>query len=396
MFLLAAALSLKRYYRTLTYGIKSMIDTIILMLSSDTFNIKAPDNFKPSARWILDNSSGSIYMQSKQNPTKKELLNSIYKPRLTLFKQINSKDKLEVILKVELSLPKLLFGNNFDELQSKDFSLVTQKLTAVLETMGVVTSAPALAKASINAIHYSKNITLTDGSTPYHYINKIKEANIKLSLDVNQTDYRNEGHGYKWHCNSYEVAFYDKIKDLEKAKQSSKRALEKDSAIQLNIFGTLRQRKKLEILRMEVRLNKRQKIKQLFKTLNIKSDLTFKSLFKISTSKKVLLHYLDELESKRPTLLDYRAPNGKASLSALILNNLDLNPKHILQIYGLKQALELVTIRELRAMFAHSNKRGWYRLMADVNKIKLPLNQSPFNTIREHIITFKPLKLTKL
>ena len=57
-----------------------------------------------------------------------------------------------------------------------------------------------------------------------------------MSLDVNQTDYRNEGHSYKWHCNSYEIVFYDKIKDLEKAKHSDKRAIEKDNAIQLNLF----------------------------------------------------------------------------------------------------------------------------------------------------------------
>ena len=73
---------------------------------------------------------------------------------------------------------------------------------------------------------------------------KIKEANIKLLLDTNQTDYRNEGHSYKWHCNSYEVVFYDKIKDLEKAKHSEKRAIEKDSALQLNLFRSDLQREK--------------------------------------------------------------------------------------------------------------------------------------------------------
>ena len=84
---------------------------------------------------------------------------------------------------------------------------------------------------------------------PIIIFNKIKEANIKLILDVNQTDYRNEGHSYKWHCNSYEVVFYDKIKDLEKAKQSDKRAIEKDNALQLNLFPKFAQRKKkLEIL----------------------------------------------------------------------------------------------------------------------------------------------------
>lgn len=119
-----------------------------------------------------------------------------------------------------------MFGNNFDELRLKDFPAVSNKLLATLQTMGIATTAAALAKAPVTTIHYSKNIALTDGSTPHFFISKIKESNITFSLDVNQTDYRNDGHSFKWHCNSYEVVFYDKIHDLMKAKRSSKRSLE--------------------------------------------------------------------------------------------------------------------------------------------------------------------------
>jgi len=92
------------------------------------------------------------------------------------------------LLKIELSLPKLLFGNNFDELQYKDFLPITEKLVDILKQMGVITTAETLAQAPVAAIHYSKNISLTDDSTPYHYINKIKEANVKLSA-LNQTSH---------------------------------------------------------------------------------------------------------------------------------------------------------------------------------------------------------------
>ncbi len=374
-----------------------MVDTIVLALPKEMFHISDPDKFRPSARWAFLSSSQAIHgIQSKQTPTKKELITGIYKPRLTLSRLANLKGRPEIMLKIEVSLPKFAFGNNFDELMRKDFKLLMQKLAEILATMGVEVAATILAKAPVSAIHYSKNIPLTDGSTPYHFINKIKAANIKLSLDVNQTDYRNDGHSYKWHCNSYEIVFYDKIKDLEKAKLSSKRSVEKDSALQLNLFDAFEKRKKLEILRMEVRLNKRQKIKQLFKTLAIASDLTLNSVFKPSIAKKVLLHYLDELESKRPILLDYRASNDKALLAALIVNNPEMSAKQVLHTFGLKKALEIVNARELRGMFSKQNDRSWYRLIADVNKVKLPVLQSPFKVIRESVLKFKPLKLSKI
>lgn len=88
-----------------------------------------------------------------------------------------------------------------------------------------------------------------------------------------------------------------------------------------------------------MRLNKRQKIKQLFNKLEIGVDLTFKKLFKPVISKKILLHYFDELESQRSKLVDYKTKNDKALLLDLIVNNPDLGIKQILQLFGLKKAL---------------------------------------------------------
>lgn len=368
-----------------------MIDTVVLLLPSDTFTISNTDKFVPSARWITNTSFSAVHgMQSKQNPTKKELAAGIYKPRLTLFYSIPHK---QVMLKIELSLPKLFYGNNFQELKGKDLQPLLSKLAHTLGQMEVIVDPKQLSKAHVSSVHYSKNIKLTDGSTPYHYIQKIKESNIKMSLDVNQTDYRNEGHSFKWHCNSYEVVFYDKIKDLEKAKQSEKRSIEHDNAIQMHLFPELRKdNTKLEILRMEVRLNKRQKMKQLFAKLGVKSDLSLKGLFKPAISRKVLLHYLDEFESKRPVLLDFKAMDDKDLLTMIILNNLDVSPKKIMQVYGFLKALEIMNIRELRTMLPKLNTRDWHCLMGVIKKIKLPEVHSPFEDIRKHIMKFKTTK----
>jgi hypothetical protein len=375
---------------------KAMIDTIILFLTPPSFHISDPEKFTPSARWALaDPIKSTRPLQSKQNPTKKELMLGAYKPRLTLTHRMHYRGGQETTLKIELSLPKLLFGNNFSELRYKDFLPVAHTLVDALSCMGVVTTVPALAHAPVSVIHYAKNIIFTDGSIPYHYINAIKEANVQLPLDVNQTDYRNEGHSYKWHCNSYEVAFYDKIKDLEYAKLSSKRSIEKDNEMQLHIFNTLRnprKPKKFEVLRMEVRLNKRKKIKQLFNKIGIAADITFKKLFKPAIAKKVLLHYLNEIESKRPALLDYKPKNDKTLLIDLVMNNPTLKPKQLFQLYGFKQALNYMNMREIRMLLGKHNPRTWSQLIKDAGAIELPNTNSPLKAIREQLITFKAVQ----
>ena len=159
-----------------------MIDTVVLLLSSDMYKITDPDKFVPSARWITNSSTSAVHgIQSKQNPTKKELLAGIYKPRLTLCYRTNARNTLVIVLKIELSLPKLFYGNNFQELKGKDLQPLLQKLSDTLGQMEVIVAPSDLARAPLVAVHYSKNIVLKDGSTPYHYINKIKESNIKMS-----------------------------------------------------------------------------------------------------------------------------------------------------------------------------------------------------------------------
>ena len=124
-----------------------MIDSIILTFGSTMYRIIEPDKFIPSARWIENPVLITSGIRSKQNVTQKELRNGIYKPYLTLSNCVTHNRIRDIMLKVELSLPKLLFGNNFQELQHKDFALIIQKLTATLESMGVKISEDALAHA---------------------------------------------------------------------------------------------------------------------------------------------------------------------------------------------------------------------------------------------------------
>ena len=363
-----------------------MLDTIRLTLSKHMFWIMDKTYFQKETQNALRG-----YFTLVQNPTKSELKNGIYKPRLTMTKRFNTTGRHEATLAIEFSAPKLLYGNNFDELTENDFTPVIELLQSKLKEMGVGVFTSILENAPVSVIHYSKNIPLTDGTTPHYLISKIKEANISLALDVNQTDYRNDGHSYKWHSNSYEVAFYDKLKDLEMAKRTEKRAVENDNDIQLKLFETFKARKIFEVMRIEVRLNKRQKMGQLFRTLGIQSELTLKNLFSPVLAQQVLLHYLDELEGKRLPMLDY--PTVKSYFVDLTVSNPSFKFKKKVFLCGLKHLLESMPARELRAMGNNESERGWYRMMAEAKDVSLPSTKSPFAVVRKHLMLFNPLKL---
>ena len=376
-----------------------MIDTIVLTLKSNMFAIFEPDLFSPSTRGLTDPTAGYYRLGGrsnitcKQNPTPSELKRGIYKPRLTITKRINREGNFEMPLKIEFSIPKLLYGNNFDELTDADFAAIIQKLKVILKEMGVRVFERFLINAPVSSVHYSKNIALTDYTTPYTYLNQLTKLNINKRLDTNRTDFRNEGHSYKYRANSFEIAFYDKIRDLEKAKISEKRAEEKDNALQLGLFDVLKQRKPFEVLRVEIRLNRRQKINQILKKIGKEVEPTFANIFNQNTAKKVLLHYLSEIEEAYPPLLIYQYDSPQKLFQGLLTANPELKPTQALELMGFRVLLDEIGVREYRQIIKRYGSYYWYSLNKRMKKLKQTSEISVFSMLKKQLAEFKPMKL---
>ncbi len=364
------------------------------------YTILDHDKFSPSTKGIFNPENGyyrlggRANMTCKQNPTPNELRAGIYKPRLTVTKRMTRNGTFETPLKIEFSVPKLIFGNNFDELTDEDFITVINKLKAVLRDMGVYVYETALVNAPVSSVHFSKNIPLTDYTTPYTYLDQLSKLNINKRLDTNKTDYRNEGHSFKYRANSFEIVFYDKIKDLSQAKNSEKRAEEKDNALQLNIFGLAEQKYPFEVLRIEIRLNKRQKINQILGKIDKKVEPTFANLFKQETAKAVLLHFIKEVEDAYPPLLTYRYNSPKKLFTELLASNPCIKLTTALKFLGFRILLEELGVREFREVIKRFGNSAWYALDKETKLVSRGKDTNAFSLLRKNITEFQPLKLS--
>lgn len=375
-----------------------MIDTIVLTLNQNMFQITDHNRFEPSTRTLFDSSyrlGARGYVPHKQNPTPSELKNGIYKPRLTVTERIND-GRYQIMMKVEFSAPKLLFGNNFDELRESEFDSVVSTLHSKLSEMAVSTSPDTLSNAYVSSIHYSKNIKLTDGLTPYSLLKEIQKCNVTQRLDFNQTDYRNEGHSIKYHANTYEIAFYDKMKDMEQAKISEARAIESDNQLQIGLFEELdqsRRKKPLELIRMEVRLNHRQKIRHILRLIGVSVEPTFSNLFKKDIARKALLYYLNELEVTYPRTLMFKPKSANDFFAQFRFDNPKATLTQMAAAYGVHKALEELSARELRKMVSRYQSRSFYRLIGRLSSYRYPKNStSPFEIIKADINRFEALR----
>lgn len=351
-----------------------MLDTIALTLDQQQFDVLDPDRFSPSAAGLLRPPYYALGARGAfpcvQNPTKADFDAGRYLPRLTLTKR-KVRVGFALTLRVEFSAPKLIFGNNFDELISRDFEIVVEVLRLRLGEMGVRVTEDTLRGAKVSTIHYSKNIAFTDYTTCAMVMGELSKIDLSQRLDLSHTDYRNEGHAIRYHANSYEVTFYDKLKDLQKARYSERRAIERDNRGQLDIFKNRKVPKQLEVLRMEVRLGNRTKIVGVMKQIGAGVEPTFAGLFDISIAEEVLAHFWKNVRLQLPRL----SASKTSKAEDVLLDLLRRKPRHIrvgkvLQEVGLTMLVESVGPRGVQALLAkQGSRRTWQRIKRELRDL---------------------------
>jgi glycerophosphoryl diester phosphodiesterase len=351
-----------------------MIDTVVMVLEIGKFAVRKPEKFSPPADFAKNRVKICRNARFKYiyNPTKQEQEKGYY-PRLTIQQQCFESGDFFIKLKIEFSAPKLMFRNNFDELEDKDFNDVVDTLLRRLEEMGIETRRLYLLNAYIQKIDYSKNIILDDYITCSMIIGELSKLNLNKRLDLTKTDYRNEGQAIAYHSSQFEIKIYDKIKDLQQSKKyGEKRSLEKDNQYQPDLFKhkdykAELQSKHLEVLRFEGRFNRR-KLKSLFAKLNIKANLTFQDVFKQEISKAVLMHYLNQIIDEL-YIMQFDLNNIDNLIASIKSQNPKIKPIKILQLIGFIQTVQSLGNRGARVELELPNHQ-WYRLQKELKQIE--------------------------
>lgn len=369
-----------------------------LIIKEMNFKILDHKRFSPSSKGLFEppylEFGGKPCIKCTFNPTKKDYSVYPYLPRLTIMKVVR-RGGFPIFLKVEFSIPKLLYGNNFDEVDESDFGEICWKLKEVLLSMGVLISdIKTISYAEVSTLHPSKNIILTDYSIPLTVIKEISKVNVNKLLDMNQTDYRNGGYSIKYHSNDYEIIFYDKLADLKQAKISDNRAIEEDNLVQLNLFEKVEMKKPFEVLRMEVRLGSKRKIRETLKKLGYDDkDITFVKLFNNKLAQDILMDTVNRIESGYPVLLKEDSKSNEDFLIQLMINNPKMKFKNGLAMVGVRNLLSEIGTRNFRNVTEKYDKSNWYRLNKEMGNLNINKQLNPFVNIKEALTKFKTVRL---
>lgn len=327
-----------------------MIDTIKLCLKESEFEIYDHDQFTPCSRGLFEppylELGGRKYLNCVRNPTEREQKQRGYMPRLSVCKSIR-KGGFEIILNIEFSVPKLVFGNNLGEVDDSDFELVLDTLVEKLNFMGVFVDKEALRKSRVNILHYGKNMILPKGISSNIILCNLSKINPPASYNRKIVDYWNGGKVVSFGCKQSEITFYDKIKEV-------------DPEI-AKVFGNI------EVFRMEVRMVKTRLISR---NLNIDvEDCTFEKVFNSSLAQVRLQDSVSDLK-KKLYLASFDSDNFEFNVRNFLVSNKKMKYKKKLEMIGLRSLLDLMSENEVRDNLGlrGSNSRKWYALKKQLKR----------------------------
>ena len=263
-----------------------MIDTVALKIDkmmsdfSDPWNHPAWEVENP---FMFNNSDVENFTGSNwhkwNNPSDKQQLKDYY-PQVEIhnFYGYNAC----YCLFVKFSVPKLIYGNNLLEVTDTQFQTVCKTLQTKLKTMGIKVDINAIYTAKVEQVHYGKNI-ICSGVPVELVLERLAAGKPKKEhLDVQKVSFRN-GRQLTFHNKTREICFYDKYKEIL---SYSKKLKELHKLIWLFKRPDLK-----NILRIEVRLNKKSSFDRNFKT----TKLTFKDVYSENRAKNIITKYWDAI-----------------------------------------------------------------------------------------------------
>lgn len=366
-----------------------MIDTIILLIPKEELSYN-PELIK----WEL-HSKTKQYEKVVRNPSKEEKNTNKYFPRITGY--VRKYPSFSKKVRIEFSAPKLLYLNNLEELEDKDFPLVIKTLQERLQIMGVNASLSVLENASISSIHFSKNILLKDNYTVNYIISEVNKINICQNLDLARARFINNGQSLYIHSDSHQFTMYDKIADLNKNK---KRAIDKDQTNhQKTLFKEFQQRKEFqEIIRFELRFNNKNKLTKILNDLGYRKELTLKNMFNSTISMDVINSYWKKIIDNNDNIFSLEI-TSKETLQTILLNDYTIKPKQAIYLTGLLTLSKNENgMRELRTILSKRiSFRRWYQYNKDLQKVNKLISKNNLKNwviqINKSFENYEPYKI---
>jgi hypothetical protein len=340
------------------------MDTVILRIYvSNNVQIRNQDWYVPelTKRKFSEISSGEL--QSKHWYLRHFIFRPPYRtprcPKIEFF-EVLSKDRKSVHfeLKIEVSIPKLLYGNSLQEVKETDKDKILVRLQASLFDAGIKVEVKTIANATVSAVHFCKNIPLPPTIHMREILDELKNVDINKTVDVTETQIKNGGCVLNIYSGTTERSIYEKISDSLKTKN---KRTDKTRVSEERLFVEELGLQNCEVFRYEYRIKKTQTVKrELNKVLGRKplTPVIFEDLFSPNTFRNVVNKSWKNLIENPVNQLALIGPINKLALFIHILEKArqqggPCSLNNALIAYGLTTSTKELGAKEIRGIIGN-------------------------------------------
>jgi len=244
-----------------------------------------------------------------------------YLPRVEVFETLTENRKnIRYILKIEFSVPKLLYWNSLQEVGENDKRAVFFALKSALESVSIFVELGTIENATVASVHACKNIPLPKAMRMREIINELTKIDINKVFDISDKQCKKGARVLNIYSGTIDWSFYDKISDSlrPKNKRTDKSRINQERAVI--------ERYKLqdrEVFRYEYRIKKTQTIKREINNLlgrDYQTQVVFKDLFTPNLMKTLVLNSWHALIDRPENQLSLFGTIDKLSLFLHILS----------------------------------------------------------------------------
>ena len=293
---------------------------------------------------------------------------------------------------MECSLPKLLYGDNVQELCVDDFPKLLNLLQCHLKDYGIEVSADDLEQADIYRLDMGKNINLTGIGTVALVLDTLKRCIVPERKRSYQIQYENGGRAFRVRNANSDLLIYDKLSVAEMSGISEKLDVESDGYCTKAIFKILAD-KKCQVLRIEKRFINRRSVRRLFDKYGVKWP-KFKDV-------SVVRMECDIISEEWAMLMDsciQPSANSEGEILELIINCLEnskASPRLAFAHGAMQQLLRYYSANELKNWLKpYASAPTINNLFNDIrplaNQVKAEVDVLDY--ISEQINAWKPIK----
>ncbi len=345
-----------------TDNIKITMDTVIIKIYSPrTFKISNFSLFLPEITRRTYKELSATERTSKHPYLKRFILRPKYQeeylPRVELLETLTKDRKnIQHILKIELSIPKLLYWNSVQEVSENDQQRVFSVLKSALQSVGITIETEVIAKAQVVAVHACKNVLLPKTVRMREIINELAKVDISKVFDVSDKQDKKGARVLNIYAGTTDWSFYDKVADSLRPKNKRNDKEHIDYERQFIIYHNL---ENIEIFRYEYRIKKNQTARKYINPLlgrEYDTQLLFKDLFTPNLMKSLVLNSWHTIIDRPENQLSLFSTADKLTLLLHILTEARKRGEkahtlnNALTSYGLATAIKEHGAKEIRGV----------------------------------------------